>query len=316
MAHRIAALVFDGLAPFELAVVVEVFGLRRPELDVDDWYELVVCTPTPGRLHAVGGIELVAERGMAELERADTIVIPAWPHVGETVPPGVVAGLRAAHRRGARLVSICSGAFVLAATGLLAGRPVATHWRYAAALRRLHPDVDVDERVLYTGEGQLWTSAGSAAGIDLCLHIVRLDHGSAIANQVAKRLVVAAHRDGGQAQFIEQPVAPAGDDRLSQAMDWAAARLHEEISVAAMAAHAFMSPRNFTRRFRAATGLTPRDWLMRRRVQASLPLLEAGTIGVEAVAHAVGLAPPAFRRLFRREIGVSPLEYRRTFRAA
>jgi AraC family transcriptional regulator, transcriptional activator FtrA len=316
MPHRVAALVFDGLAPFELAVVVEVFGLRRAELDVDDWYELVVCTPTPGRLQMVGGIQLVAERGPAELTSADTIIIPAWPRIGEAVPPGVTEPLRRAHRRGARLVSICSGAFVLAATGLLAEQRVATHWRYADALRRLHPDIDVDERVLYAGDRQLWTSAGSAAGIDLCLHLVRLDHGSAIANQVAKRLVVAAHRDGGQAQFIEQPVAPVGDDRLSQSMDWAAAHLAGEITVAAMAARAFMSPRNFTRRFRAATGLTPREWLLRRRVQASLPLLEEGSIGVEAVAYSVGLAPPAFRRLFRREVGVSPLEYRRTFRAA
>jgi AraC family transcriptional activator FtrA len=316
MAHRVAALVFDGLAPFELGVVVEVFGLRRPELAVDEWYDVVVCTPAPGRLSAVGGIGLVAEHGLDALDDADTVVVPAWPRVGEAVPPEVTGALGGAYERGARLVSICSGAFVLAATGLLDGRGVATHWRYADALRRLHPRVHVDERVLYAGEDRLWTSAGSAAGIDLCLHLVRTDHGSAIANQVARRLVVAAHRDGGQAQFIEQPVAPAGDDRLSQAMDWATAHLGDGITVGAMAAHAFMSPRNFSRRFRSSTGMSPRDWLLRQRIQTTLPLLEAGALPVESVAHAVGLAPPAFRRHFRRALGVSPAEYRRTFRAA
>src|SRR5919201_8618 len=272
MNHRVAALVFDGLAPFELGVVVEVFGLSRPELDVEDWYELVVCAERPGRLDAVGGIGLVADHGLEALDGADTIVVPAWPRIGEPVPPAAVEALRRAHARGARLVSICSGAFVLAATGLLDGREVATHWRYANALRRLHPRVIVNERVLYVGRDRLWTSAGSAAGIDLCLHIVRSDHGSAIANQVARRLV--------------------------------------------MAAHAFMSPRNFSRRFRGATGISPREWLLDRRIQAALPLLEDGALPVESVGQAVGFGPPAFRRQFRRALGISPAEYRRAFRAA
>jgi AraC family transcriptional regulator, transcriptional activator FtrA len=316
MDHRVAALVFDGLAPFELGVVVEVFGLSRPELDVEDWYELVVCAPQPGRLDAVGGIGLVAEHGLEALESADTIIVPAWPRIGEPVPADTLDALRRAHARGARLVSICSGAFVLAATGLLDGEEVATHWRYAETLRRLHPRVVVNERVLYVGGGRLWTSAGSAAGIDLCLHLVRCDHGSAIANQVARRLVVAAHRDGGQAQFIEQPVAAVGDDRLDQAMQWAMGHLGDGITVAQMAAHAFMSPRNFSRRFRVATGTSPREWLLDRRIQAALPLLEDGALPVESVGQAVGFGPPAFRRQFRRALGISPAEYRRAFRAA
>ena len=316
MDHRVVALVFDGLAPFELGVVVEVFGLSRPELDVQDWYELVVCAPEPGRLEAVGGIGLVAEHGLEALERAETIIVPAWPRIGEPVPTATLDALRRAHVRGARLVSICSGAFVLAATGLLDGEEAATHWRYADALRRLHPRVVVNERVLYVGHDRLWTSAGSAAGIDLCLHLVRSDHGSAIANQVARRLVVAAHRDGGQAQFIEQPVAAVGDDRLDQAMQWAMGHLGERISVAQMAAHAFMSPRNFSRRFRTATGTSPREWLLDRRIQAALPLLEDGALPVESVGQAVGFGPPAFRRQFRRALGISPAEYRRAFRAA
>jgi AraC family transcriptional regulator, transcriptional activator FtrA len=316
MAHRVAALVFDGLAPFELGVVVEVFGLTRPELEVDEWYELVVCAPRPGRLQAVGGIGLVAEHGLEALDDADTVIVPAWPRVGEPVPGEALDALRAAHARGARLVSICSGAFVLAATGLLDGEEVATHWRYADALRRLHPGVRVNERVLYVGNDRLWTSAGSAAGIDLCLNLVRSDHGSGIANQVARRLVVAAHRDGGQAQFIERPVAAVGDDRLDQAVTWAMGHLGEGITVAQMAAHAFMSPRNFSRRFRVATGMSPREWLLQRRIQAALPLLEDGALPVESVGQAVGFDPPAFRRYFRKALGISPAEYRRTFRAA
>ena len=316
MDHRVAALVFDGLAPFELGVVVEVFGLNRPELDVEDWYELVVCAPQRGRLEAVGGIGLVAEHGLEALDNADTIIVPAWPHIGQPVPTETLDALRRAHARGARLVSICSGAFVLAATGLLDGEEVATHWRYAEALRRLHTRVVVNERVLYVGNDRLWTSAGSAAGIDLCLHVVRSDHGSAIANQVARRLVVAAHRDGGQAQFIEQPVAAVGDDRLDQAMQWAMGHLGDGITVTQMAAHAFMSPRNFSRRFREATGTSPREWLLDRRIQATLPLLEDGALPVESVGQAVGFGPPAFRRQFRRALGISPAEYRRAFRAA
>ncbi|HEX8204990.1 MAG TPA: transcriptional regulator FtrA [Solirubrobacteraceae bacterium] len=314
MPHRVAALVFDGVAAFELGVVAEIFGLERPELDVPDWYELVVCSPDPPPLRAVGGFSVTPGAGLEAIERADTIVVPAWPRSRHQVPAPVVDALVAAHARGARLVSICSGAFVLAATGLLDGRRAATHWRYADALRDLHPAVEVDEHVLYVEDDRILTSAGSAAGIDLCLHIVRRDHGTDVANQVARRLVVPPHREGGQAQFIERPVAHADDDRLGLAMDWALAHLDSSITVADLAAHAYMSVRTFTRRFRAAAGQSPMAWLIEQRVKASMALLEASEQPVEWVGAATGFATPAsFRRHFRRVAGVSPSQYRRAF---
>jgi AraC family transcriptional activator FtrA len=313
MAHRVAALVFDGVAAFELGVVVELFGLERPELDVE-WYELAVCSAEPGPLGASGGFAVLPARGLDAVAEADTVIVPSWPRIGEPVPGDVVEALVAAHRCGARLVSICSGAFVLAAAGLLDGRRAATHWRYADALRRLHPAVEVDEQVLYVDDGALLTSAGSAAGIDLCLHLVRRDHGTAIANQVARRLVVAPHREGGQAQFIDRPMAPADDDRLGAAMEWALANLDRPIAVADLAARAYMSVRTFTRRFRSAVGASPMAWLIEQRVKAAMALLESSEQPVEWVGAAAGFATPAsFRRHFRRVAGVSPSQYRRAF---
>ncbi len=315
MPHRVAALVFDGLAPFELGIVVEVFGLPRPELELPDWYELTVCTPGPDPLQAVGGFAIVAAHGLDAVAAADTVIVPAWPRVGEPVPAAVTDALRAASARGARLVSICSGAFVLAATGLLDGRRAATHWRYADALRERHPAVDVDEGVLYVDDGDVLTSAGSAAGLDLCLHVVRRDHGASVANHVARRLVIAPHRDGDQAQFIERPVARPDDQRLRQAMEWALRRLGEPTTLAELARHAFMSPRTFTRRFGEAAGISPMAWLARRRIEASLALLEESDQPVEEVAAAVGFTTTAaFRKAFRRQVGLAPGAYRRTFR--
>ncbi|MDQ3740290.1 MAG: transcriptional regulator FtrA [Actinomycetota bacterium] len=314
--HRVVAVAFDGMAPFELGIVVEVFGLPRPELEVDPWYELVVCSPDPSPLSAVGGIALSAERGVEALAEADTVIVPAWPRLGEPVPADLLDALNAAHARGARLVSICSGAFVLAATGLLDGRRAATHWRYAAALRRRHPQVIVDESVLYVDDSDVLTSAGSAAGIDLCVHLVRADHGTAIANQVARRLVVAPHREGGQAQFIDRPVPDADDDRVQAAMAWALEHLAEPVTVGQLAARAFMSPRTFTRQFRRAAGQSPMAWLVEQRVRASMSLLETTDRPVEWVGAASGFATPAsYRRHFRRVAGVSPSQYRRAFAA-
>jgi len=242
--------------------------------------------------------------------------VPAWPRIGEPVPSAVVDALRAAHADGARLVSICSGAFVLAATGLLDGRRAATHWRYAETLQRLHPAVRVDPDILYTDDGDVLTSAGSAAGIDLALHIVRADHGSAIANQVARRLVVAPHREGGQAQFIERPLPAPDDDRLAAVIEWALGRLEERLTVEELARRAFMSPRTFTRQFRRATGRSPIAWLIEQRVKASLPLLETTEQPVEWIAARSGFATAAsYRRHFARQVGVSPSRYRRSFAA-
>ena len=310
--HRVAALTFDGLAPFELGIVVEVFGLERPELDVDP-YELVVCARRPGVLAVVGGVALHVEHGLEALATADTVVVPAWPRLEERVPAEVVAAVRAAHDRGARVVSICSGVFVLAAAGLLDGRRAATHWRHAAALRRRHPRVEVDERVLYVDHGRVLTSAGSAAGIDLCLHLVRRDHGTAVANQVARRLVVPPHRDGDQSQFIERPVPAPGDDRLGRALAWAREHL-TEATVAGLARRAYMSPRTLARHVRGATGLSPQAWLHRERVRAAVELLEGSDAPLERVAWAVGFASAAsLRKAFARELGVSPSAYRRAF---
>jgi AraC family transcriptional activator FtrA len=314
--HRVAAVAFDGMAPFELGIVVEVFGLPRPELEVP-WYELTVCSPDPGPLRTLGGMTLTAGGGVEAVSSAGTVIVPAWPRIGEPVPQPLLDALREAHAAGARVVSICSGAFVLAAAGLLDGRRAATHWRYAAALRERHPEVVVDETVLYVDDGDVLTSAGSAAGIDLCLHIVRADHGSAIANHVARRLVVAPHRDGGQAQFIDRPVPDADDDRLQTAMAWALEHLHERITLEQLAGRAFMSVRTFTRQFRRTVGQTPMAWLVEQRVRASMTLLETTEQPVEWVGAQSGFpAPASYRRHFRRVVGVSPSQYRRTFVAA
>jgi AraC family transcriptional regulator, transcriptional activator FtrA len=316
VAHKVAVVVFDGLAPFELGIVIEVFGLPRDDLVVPWWYEVAVCAERIRPLAAVGGFTIVPAHGLSEVAHADTVIVPAWPRSLEPVPPKVVAALRAAHTAGARLVSICSGAFVLAATGLLDGRRAATHWRYASALRGLYPAVRVDEKVLYVDDGDILTSAGSAAGLDPCLHIVRCDHGAEVANHLARRLVIAPHRAGDQAQFIERPVVDAHDQRLRQAMDWALSHIAEPITLTEFAHRAFMSPRTLTRRFGEAVREPPIAWLMRQRVDASLPLLENSDLGIEQIARAVGFSTAAgYRKYFRRHLSRSPTGYRQTYRA-
>ena len=312
--HRVVALAYPGMAPFELGVVVEVFGLPRPELDVPSWYRLEVCAGRPGPQPAVGGISIEVQHGLEIMADADTVVVPGWP-VADEVPDSLLDALRAASCRGARLVSICSGAFVLAAAGLLDGRRAATHWRYADQLARAYPRVTVDRDVLYVDEGDLLTSAGSAAGIDLCLHVIRKDHGAAVANHVARRLVMPPHRDGGQAQYVEQPVASDDDGRIHDVIAWLASDLSRQTSVAKLAAKAHLSERQFTRRFRDVTGESPYDWLVGQRIAASLPLLEAGDDPVERVATTVGFATAVtFRHHFRARLQTSPTAYRRAFR--
>jgi AraC family transcriptional regulator, transcriptional activator FtrA len=313
--HRIAVLAFDGMSPFETGIVVEVFGLDRPELDVD-WYELAVCAADPGPLRTVGGLTLTAPFGLDAFAAADTLVVPGVADVHGAVPDAVLGALRTAHARGARLVSICSGAFALAAAGILDGRVAATHWRYARELQRRFPRVRVDPDVLYVDDGDVLTSAGSAAGLDLCLHLVRRDHGAAVANAVARRLVIPPHRDGGQAQFIEAPVPPGGDDdRVARSMSWALAHLDEPITVPRLARQASMSTRSYLRHFARTSGTSPIRWLIGQRVRASLALLETTDRSVEQIAAAVGFdSAVTYRHHFARAMHTSPSAYRRVFR--
>jgi AraC family transcriptional activator FtrA len=317
VSHRVAALAFKGLAPFELGVAAEVFALERPELEVPWWYSFAVCAERPGPFRVVGGFDLVAPHGLDALVAADTVIVLGCADVLGDPSPELVDALRAAHANGARLVSICSGAFTLAATGLLDGREATTHWRYTGLLQRRFPNVRVNAGVLYVDCGDVLTSAGTAAGIDLCLHIVRRDHGAQIANRVARRMVVAGHREGGQAQFIEAPVPERiVDNPIAGAMGWALEHLAESFTVAELARRSHLSARQFSRRFRAATGMSPGAWLLRQRLEASLGLLERSETSVEAVGRLVGLASAAgFRRHFRTAFGVAPSVYRRTFRA-
>lgn len=313
--HSVSVLVFDGMAPFELGAVVEVFGLPRPELG-GLRYDLRVCSADRGPLRAVGGFTMATEHGLDVFASADTVMVVAVPDVRGEVPPEVVAALREAHARGARVVSICSGAFALAAAGLLDGREATTHWRYADLLQRRYPAVRVTPDVLYVDGGDVLTGAGSAAGLDLCLHLVRKDHGARVANSVARRLVVPPHRDGGQAQFVEAAVRPlpGEDDAVARGMAWALDHLAEPITVAGMARAARVAPRTFIRHFQRRTGTSPIRWVITQRIMAALPLLEDGTMPIEAIGAAVGFeSPVTFRHHFTRAMRTSPSAYRRTF---
>ena len=310
--RTVAVLAYDGLCTFEFGVAVEVFGLPRPEFA--DWYRFVVCAAEAGPLRAIGGIQVTAEAGLEALEDAGTIVVPGWRDIREVPPEPLLAALRRARDRGARLVSICSGVFVLAAAGALAGRRVTTHWRYAEALADRYPDITVVPDVLYVDEGQVLTSAGSAAGLDLCLHIVRRDWGARIANQVARRLVVPPHREGGQAQFVDRPVQLEDRPRLAAVFDWARQNLAEDLPLDRLAERAGMSLRTFLRRFRDATGTTPAEWLVGERLALARDLLETTELPVERIATDCGFgSADTLRHHFRRRLATSPARYRAGF---
>jgi transcriptional regulator GlxA family with amidase domain len=317
MNNVVAAVVLDGIATFELAVACEVFGMDRSEL-VDPWYELLVCAAEPPPLRATGGITIDTPHRLDALSRADTIIVPAWRDEDEVPPEAVLEALRREHARGARIMSVCSGAFVLAHAGLLDGRRATTHWKYAALMAERFPLIEVDPDVLYVIDGDVMTSAGTAAGIDLCLHVVRLDHGAAVANAVARRMVVPPHRSGGQAQYVQAPVPDACDpgDPLAEVLDWAVANLDRPLSVDQLAAKATMSPRTFARRFQEVVGTTPHQWLVRQRVLHAQRLLEETALPVDRVANEVGFgSATVLRQHFGRIVGTSPLAYRRTFEA-
>ncbi|MBT2233944.1 helix-turn-helix domain-containing protein [Nonomuraea sp. NEAU-A123] len=310
----VAVLAFDGMSPFELGCAVEIFGLPRPELGVP-WYDLKVCAETSQPLRAVGGFTLQAAHGLDVLAAADTVIVPGVADVRGQVSGELVAALRLAHDRGARMVSICSGAFALAAAGLLDGREATTHWKYAELLQERFPKVSVNASVLYVDDGDVLTSAGSAAGLDLLIHLIRGDHGPNVANAVARRLVIAPHREGGQAQFIQAAVTPVeDDDAVARAMAWAMDHLAQPISVGDLARVAHMSERSFIRHFKRQTGTSPLRWVISQRVAASLPMLEGTAAPVEEIGAAVGFeSPVTFRHHFTRAMRTSPSAYRRAF---
>ncbi|SLL97833.1 AraC family transcriptional regulator [Actinoplanes sp. SE50/110] len=316
MPHVIAVLVLDGVVPFDLGVPAQVFGAARDGAR-NRFYELLFCGEGPVRAEA--GFTVTPDHDLSVVARADTVLIPGihlgGPVTDGSLPDAVREVLLAAARRGARIVSICTGASVLAAAGLLDGRPAATHWAWASRIGGLYPRVDWDFDVLFVDDGDVLTSAGVGAGVDLCLHIVRSDHGAEVANRAARRCVVPPWRDGGQAQYIERPVPAAANSGTEPTRTWVLDRLADPVTLEEMAAHARMSVRTFTRRFRDETGSSPRRWLLRQRVEHARLLLESTDLGVDVVARRAGLgSATALRQHLHATIGVAPSAYRRTFR--
>ncbi|WP_395245957.1 GlxA family transcriptional regulator [Agromyces sp. MMS24-K17] len=303
--HLVVVLALEGVLALDLGIPVQVFG---EELDA---YEVRIASPS-STVAFGGGATLAPATGLEALRSADTVIVPGYDR-SIPVPEATRAALRAAAARGARMVSICTGAFALAEAGLLDGRPATTHWRHCAALRETFPTVDVDPDVLFVDDGDVLTSAGVAAGIDLCLHLIARDHGAAAANRRARGIVAAPRREGGQAQFIEHaPVV--GDDRLAATREWMLRSLHEPVTVRAMAEHSRTSVRTFARRFTASTGSTPLRWLHAQRVERARELLETTDLPVDDVASRSGLGSPAnFRVHFKRATGLAPQQYRRAF---
>lgn len=311
--HTVAVAVINGTQPFELAVPIEVFGTDRSDL-VDDWYAFKLCAAEPGPVRTAIGLVLDSPYGLDDLVRADTVIVPA-AHSGVSTPAPLVEALRVAYANGARIASICTGAFMLAEAGLLDGRRATTHWAHAAALAEAFPQVDVDPNVLYVEDGRIFTSAGTASGIDLCLHLVRLDFGTDVANAIARRMVVPPHRDGGQAQYVDAPLPRSDGDTLGPLLDWVLAHLDEPLSLDDLADRAHTSTRTLVRRFQAATGTTPMQWVLAQRVRRAQHLLESTDEPIERIAALAGFGTAAnLRQHFTRLVGVAPMAYRRTFR--
>ncbi|NVN53719.1 helix-turn-helix domain-containing protein [Mycolicibacterium hippocampi] len=317
--HSVAILAYDGMSGFESGVAAEIFGMT--ELSerfsaglISPWYSVKLCSEQP-EIRLLGGATVRTSYGLDDLAAADTVVIPSVSDVAQPISPELVSAIRAADSRGARLVSICSGAFALAAAGVLDGRSATTHWIYVDLLRERYPAITIDPAPLYVDNGRVLTSAGCAAGLDLCLHIVRSDHGARVANDVARRLVIAPHRGGGQAQYIEIPVPePTTDGRIAAGMAWALENLDSTITLDDLAAQSTMSRRSYLRQFAKATGTTPIKWLTAQRIQASLALLESSSFSVEQIAGRVGFdSPVTYRYHFVRQMRTTPSEYRACF---
>ncbi|WP_433157061.1 helix-turn-helix domain-containing protein [Kribbella sp. CA-247076] len=309
--HTVALATAGHLLHFELGVAYEIFG--NPPVEASgDWYNVQLCGPGPVQ---VGPFAVEPNHGLDRLISADTVIVPACADVDETPPAELIDAVRAAHEAGARIASLCTGAFVLGAAGLLDGRRATTHWAHTAELSARYPLAIVNPDVLYTDNGSVLTSAGKAAAVDLSLHLIHLDHGATIANSVARRLVVPPHRSGGQAQFVSTPVQVSGDNRLAELLAWVLERLDEPLTVTDMARRANTSPRHLGRQFRSMTGQTPLQWLLTQRVRRAQELLETTDRSVESIAIATGMGTATtLRRQFKRVVAVPPDTYRRTFR--
>jgi transcriptional regulator GlxA family with amidase domain len=314
MIRNVAAIVYDGVAPFELGVVCEAWGVDRSD-DGLPTFDFAVCTPRPGAVATNTGFALQIAHGLDRAAEADLVVVPAVPRHRE-VPAEVVEALQAAYARGARIMSVCTGAFALGAAGLLDGRECTTHWMHAAELAERFPAARVLPEVLYVDAAPILTSAGTAAGLDASLYLWRQEFGSAAANQVARRMVVPPQREGGQAQFIRNAV-PECDaaETLGPVLTWTLEHLGEPLDVPALAARALMSPRTFARRFRAETGTTPHAWITAQRVRRAEQLLEETDRPVEWIAAEVGFTPAVLRHHLAQARGLSPQRYRRRFSA-
>ena len=313
MLKTVAALLVDHVAPFEFGVICEVFGIDRSDEGVPP-FEFRVCGERPGEaIRTTVGMQVIPEHGLDKLLDADLVAVPACA-IRDEYPPAVLAALRDAHDRGATLLSVCSGAFVLASAGLLDGRSCTTHWHHADLFAERFPSALLDPDVLYVDDGSIITSAGTAAGIDAALHLVRRELGSAVAVAIARRMVVPPQREGGQRQFVDLPVPTCTSDSLTPVLTWMLEHLAEDHTVAALAKRAAMSERTFARRFSAETGTTPHRWLSTQRVLHARTLLEETTMSVDEVARRCGFSTGALlRHHFQKLVGVAPADYRRTF---
>ncbi|MEN8654535.1 helix-turn-helix domain-containing protein [Streptomyces sp. 21So2-11] len=313
--HRVVVIVDENSNPFELGCATEVFGLRRPELG-RELYDFALCSPEPRTLMRDGFFTLSGVAGLEAADAADTLIVPNRPDIEVPRRPEVLAAVRRAHARGARLVGFCSGAFTLAEAGVLDGRRATAHWQWADSFRARFPAVRLEEDVLFVDDGDILTAAGSAAALDLGLHVVRRDHGAEVAAAVSRRLVFAVHRDGGQRQFVEHPLPTAPDTTLGPLLEWAREQLATPLTVTGLAVRAAVSPATLHRRFRTQLGTTPLAWLTAERVVLACRLMERGELGSEAVARASGLGTAAnLRAQLRRRTGLTPSAYRERFAA-
>jgi transcriptional regulator GlxA family with amidase domain len=308
------AVLVDGMSQMETAVATEFFGSPPP--GGPPWYSFRICSDG-GRELRLQGMRVTTDAGPEAIRHADTVIIPGWSRVDDPASPELIAELQRAHRRGARMVSFCTGAFVLAQAGLLDGLEATTHWSHAEKFRARYPQVRLNPSALYVDSGQVLTAAGSASAIDLALHIIRLDHGADVANDMARAMVVPPHREGSQAQFIETPMPQTRDgdvEPFAATLDWAIEHLDEPLSIDVLAAHAAMSPRHFSRRFKETTGTTPHQWLLGQRLDLGRRLLETTEESIDAVAARAGFGTAtAMRQHFRAQLATTPQAYRRTF---